>query len=178
MKRTLIALLLCGITHVAAAAEFALGSPDLPPNAPIANRFVYKGFGCQGDNRSPTLKWSGAPAGTKSFVVTVHDPDAPNGDAGWWHWAVYNIPAHVSELAQGATMPKGALQGTNDFETADYGGPCPPQGHGPHRYNFTLYALKVERLALGANATAAAINSAAKTHALAQTTLTARYERK
>ena len=181
MKRPLIVLLLGSIANVAAAADFALSSTDMQPNAAIANRFVYKGLGCSGGNISPALKWSGAPAGAKSFVLTVHDPDAPNGDAGWWHWAVYNIPAHITELAQGASnaiLPKGAQQGVTDFETPGYGGPCPPQGHGAHRYNFTVYALKVERLAIGAHASAVEINRLAKAHALAQATLTARYERK
>lgn len=103
------------------------------------------GFGCTGDNKSPHLKWSGAPAGTKSFAVTCYDPDAPTG-SGFWHWLVVNIPPDVTELKLGAgnpggTLPKGALQTRTDYGFAGYGGPCPPQGDHPHRYLFTVFAV-------------------------------------
>jgi hypothetical protein len=103
------------------------------------------GFGCTGDNKSPHLKWSGAPAGTKSFAVTCYDPDAPTG-SGFWHWLVVNIPPNVTELALGAgsggdALPKGALQTRTDYGFAGYGGPCPPQGDHPHRYLFTVFAV-------------------------------------
>jgi Raf kinase inhibitor-like YbhB/YbcL family protein len=103
------------------------------------------GFGCTGDNQSPHLKWSGAPAGTKSFAVTCYDPDAPTG-SGFWHWLVVNIPPDVTELklgagSKGGALPKGALQTRTDYGFAGYGGPCPPQGDHPHRYLFTVFAV-------------------------------------
>src|SRR5262249_62400849 len=83
-------------------AAFKLSSPDIKPNGPIAMEQVFNGFGCSGGNVSPALRWSGAPAGTKSFALLVHDPDAPTGGAGWWHWLVLNIPAHAVELKKDA----------------------------------------------------------------------------
>jgi len=103
------------------------------------------GFGCTGDNKSPHLKWSPGPAGTKSYAVTCFDPDAPTG-SGFWHWLVVNIPPDVTELALGAgspggTLPKGAMQTRTDYGFAGFGGPCPPQGDHPHRYLFTVFAV-------------------------------------
>ena len=103
------------------------------------------GFGCTGENKSPHLKWSAGPAGTKSYAVTCYDPDAPTG-SGFWHWLVVNIPPDVTELALGAgnaggALPKGALQTRTDYGFAGYGGPCPPQGDHPHRYIFTVFAV-------------------------------------
>lgn len=118
------------------------------------------GFGCAGGNRSPHLQWSNVPDGTKSFAVTCFDPDAPTG-SGFWHWVVVNIPATTTELALDAgnpksgLLPKGALQTRTDFGSAGYGGPCPPEGDHPHRYLFTVHAVKGE---LSANAdTSAAV---------------------
>ena len=109
---------------------------------------------------SPALAWKNPPAGTKGYAVTVYDPDAPTG-SGWWHWVVYNIPATVTSLPVGAgdrggaKLPAGALQGRTDFGTAGWGGPCPPKGDKPHRYVFTVHALKTDKLDVPADATAA-----------------------
>ena len=92
----------------AARPQFKLTSPDIRPNGPIALEQVLDGFGCSGQNISPALKWSGAPADTKSFALLVHDPDAPTGGAGWWHWVVINIPAEATELKKGAGKTDGA----------------------------------------------------------------------
>src|SRR2546428_10504107 len=86
----------------AARPQFKLASPDIRPNGPIAQEQVFNGFGCSGQNISPALKWSGAPADTKSFALLVHDPDAPTGGAGWWHWGGANIPAGATPPAQDA----------------------------------------------------------------------------
>lgn len=117
------------------------------------------GFGCAGGNRSPHLKWSGAPPETKSFAVTCYDPDAPTG-SGFWHWLVVNIPGGVNEIAEGAGSAGGtlaALQTRTDFGVPGYGGPCPPAGDHPHRYIFTVFALKVEKLDLTADTSAAVV---------------------
>src|SRR5213593_5143387 len=103
MKRSVLAALGLSLfgTGAANAQSMGLTSTDLKEGATIANEQVFKGFGCTGSNVSPALSWSGAPAGTKSFAVTMYDPDAPTG-SGWWHWVVFNIPASATSLADGA----------------------------------------------------------------------------
>ena len=97
---------------------------------------------CDGNDVSPQLSWSGAPAGTKSFTLTCIDPDAPSGD--FIHWLVYDIPASITTFSQGGLLPAGIKESKNDFGKKSYGGPCPPSG--THRYVFTVYALKKEKL--------------------------------
>lgn len=138
------------------SAAFTLSSPDLKSGR-FDNSVVLNGFGCKGDNISPALIWQNVPAGTKSLALTVHDPDAPTG-SGFWHWTVYNIPANTAGLVRGAgnanaSLPKPAMGGQNDFHdtgatgiNGNYGGPCPPEGDGDHRYVFTLYALGVDNM--------------------------------
>jgi Raf kinase inhibitor-like YbhB/YbcL family protein len=162
-------------------AKFTVTSTNISPGGKIADAQVYNGFGCKGGNISPELSWSGAPAGTKSFAILMHDPDAPTG-SGWWHWVVYNIPATVSSLPAGAGDPKksllpaGALQGRTDFGDPGYGGPCPPPGK-PHRYYVRVYALKVEKLEVPADATAAFVGFSVRMHALATAELMGTYGR-
>lgn len=183
MKSILFSLIIAGALSVAAAADFNLSSADFNANADLANKFVYQGMGCHGDNVSPALSWSGAPPATKSFALLVHDPDAPTGGAGWWHWIVYNIPATANSITQGAgtadgaALPKGAAQGKTDFGSKGWGGPCPPQGHGKHHYQFTLYALKVDKLAVPEGASAALIGYMANANALAKAQLVGLYGR-
>ena len=183
MKMFLCALVLAGGVGSAAAADFSLTSTDFNANGELSNKFVYQGFGCHGDNVSPSLSWSGAPTGTKSFALLVHDPDAPTGGAGWWHWVVYNIPATANALAQGAgsaegaALPKGAVQGKTDFGSVGWGGPCPPTGHGKHHYQFSLYALKVEKLEVPDGASAALIGYMANANSIAKAQLTGLYGR-
>ncbi|MBV9620266.1 MAG: YbhB/YbcL family Raf kinase inhibitor-like protein [Gammaproteobacteria bacterium] len=154
--------LACGATGAdPAAVGFTLTSPDLKPGGRIAEAQVFNGFGCHGGNVSPALRWSNPPAGTRSFALLMHDPDAPTG-SGWWHWVVYNIPARTDGLPAGAGdaqkphLPAGAVQARTDFGSAGYGGPCPPPGK-PHHYHLRLYALKVDKLEVPADATPALI---------------------
>ena len=164
------------------AAPFVLTSPDIADGATIATRFVFNSFGCTGDNVSPALRWQGAPAGTKSFAVTVYDPDAPTG-SGWWHWVVFNLPADATGLAQGVgdpaagRLPAGAIQSRTDFGVPGWGGPCPPPGDKPHRYIFTLYALKVPKLDLPERATAAVAGFMIHFNVIDKASFTATYGR-
>ena len=143
--------------------------------------FEFNGFGCSGDNQSPALRWSGAPAGTKTFAVTCFDPDAPTG-SGWWHWSVVNIPGGVTELprnagAEGdANLPKGASHVRIDYGVKAWGGPCPPPGDKPHRYVFTVHALK-DRLELPPDATAALAGFMINANTIEKASFTALYGR-
>ena len=117
--------------------------------------------GLDGDNLSPELHWENAPDGTRSFVVTVYDPDAPTG-SGWWHWVVANIPANVTSLPEGAgsgrhPLPEGTVSVYNDSCTTNFAGAAPPPGHGDHRYIFTVHALKVATLDLPEHPTPAQV---------------------
>jgi len=165
-----------------AVADFVLQSPDVLPGKTLSQEQVYSGFGCSGDNISPELKWSGEPEGTKSFAVTVYDPDAPTG-SGWWHWLIYNIPATVHKLDRGAgdpekgKAPAGSVQARTDFGTAGYGGACPPRGSDPHRYQFKVFALDVDKLNLPADASAAFIGFSLNAHTLGTAGIEALYQR-
>jgi Raf kinase inhibitor-like YbhB/YbcL family protein len=158
--------------------SFRITSNDLKEGSRMPEAQVFNGMGYQGGNTSPHLAWEGTPEGTKSFVVTAFDPDAPTG-SGWWHWIVINIPASAKELPQGcgsgkATLPPGALQTRTDFGAPGYGGAAPPPGP-PHRYIFTVHALKVERLDLDAQASAAMIGYMANANGLGKASLTVTY---
>ncbi|MBB4228842.1 YbhB/YbcL family Raf kinase inhibitor-like protein [Rhizobium mongolense] len=175
---TLVALSFIGST--AAQAEMKLTSKDLTPGKPMADAQVFKGFGCDGGNVSPNLSWSGAPAGTKSFAIMAYDPDAPTG-SGWWHWTVFNLPSTASELPTGAgsdgELPEGAVQGRTDFGMSGYGGACPPVGHGPHRYQFTVYALSLDKLPLDEKAPAAMVGFFVRANTLDQASIEVTYQR-
>ncbi len=181
--RTILALAVLALaTPALAAGKFTLQSPDVKPGGQLTDKQVFNGFGCSGQNVSPALSWKGAPAGAKSFVVTVYDPDAPTG-SGWWHWVVYDIPASATELAQGAgsgkaALPEGAKQGRTDFGAPGFGGACPPPGDKPHRYVFTVYALKLDKLDVPADASPAMIGFMTKANSLGSATFTAHYGRK
>lgn len=174
-------VLLLGTAH-AEDATFRLVSPDLVPGQAIGAAQVFNGFGCTGGNVSPALSWRNAPAGTKSFALMVHDPDAPTG-SGWWHWVVWNLPANLQSLPARAgdpaakLLPPGVVQGNTDFGTPGYGGPCPPPGDKPHRYYFRLHALKVDKLDLPANATAAFVGFNVNANSLGVAELMATYGR-
>jgi Raf kinase inhibitor-like YbhB/YbcL family protein len=182
IQRTLIAAGLLAATTLVHAAGFSVASPDFKAGGTLDPRFEFNGFGCNGDNKSPALKWTGAPAGTKSFAVTVYDPDAPTG-SGWWHWMVIDIPATVTELKPdagavgGANLPAGARHVRIDYGVAGFGGTCPPAGDKPHRYVFTVHALKVDKLEIPADATAALAGFMINANSLGKATVTAHYGR-
>lgn len=184
MKKYLIAACLTLTSmHAMSEGRFSVTSPDLTPGKTVPDKFIYKGFQCEGGNVSPALKWSNPPKGTKSFVVNMYDPDAPTG-SGWWHWVVFNIPADVLELKQGAGDPKsglapaGVVQGRTDFGNTGWGGPCPPKGSGKHRYEYNVYALKVDKLDLDENASPALIGFMTRANAIGKATLRIPYGRK
>ena len=162
---------------------FEASSPDISFGKPIDPRFIFSGFGCTGQNLSPEITWRNPPPGTRSFAVLVHDPDAPTGGAGFWHWAVVDIPATCSNLPQGAgsvdgaNLPSGARQLRSDYGSACWGGPCPPEGDKPHRYIFTVYALDVARLELPADATTSLAGFLINSSALASASFTGHYGR-
>lgn len=177
---TLAAALILGAGQSAHAAGFALASPELKPGQTLPPAQVFSGFGCEGGNLSPALAWHDAPAGTKSFAVTVYDPDAPTG-SGWWHWVVYDIPADAAGLPAGAVvkapLPAGAKQARNDYGSRDFGGACPPPGDKPHRYIFTVFALKVDKLEVPEDASPALVGFMLNANRLGKASFTARYGR-
>lgn len=168
--------------NTAMAADFQLSSPTIKPNSTLTADQVFNGFGCTGKNISPELVWSNAPAGTKSFALTVYDPDAPTG-SGWWHWVAYNIPASTTKIAAGAgtvdgkNLPAGTEQGRTDFGSTGFGGACPPVGDKPHRYIFTLHALGTDKLEIPEDATAALVGYMINANRIGQTSFTAYYGR-
>jgi len=158
-------------SSAAVADDFVLSSPAFGAGESIPVEYT-----CEGADRSPPLAWQGAPAATRSFVLIVDDPDAPDPAAPrmtWVHWLLYNLPASTHSLTAGAgDVPAAARAGTNDFKRTAYGGPCPPIGR--HRYLHKLYALDIELPDLGAPDKAALL-AAMQDHVLAQTQLIGTY---
>lgn len=157
---------------------FRLYSDTLEDGGKLPDAQVHDQMGYSGGNRSPALRWEGAPEGTRSFVVTMYDPDAPTG-SGWWHWVVINLPAEVTSLAEGAgsaggSLPEGAINTRTDFGSAGYGGAAPPEGE-THRYIVTVHALKVDRLDLDADSGGAMVGFNVHFNSLASASLTVFY---
>lgn len=181
-SQLLFSALSLGLSLSAHAAGFTVSSRDISNGKPLSHREVFQGFGCEGGNTSPELSWKNAPAGTLSFAVTVYDPDAPTG-SGWWHWTVVNLPATSRQLPSGAGassgehLPAGAVQGRTDYGQPGFGGACPPAGDKPHRYQFTVWALKVGKLPIDEQASGAMVGYMLNANALAKATLTATYGR-
>lgn len=148
--------------------HFSLTSTDLRAHRPIPAEF----WGCDGPGVSPQLSWHGAPAATKSYAITMFDPDAPTG-SGFWHWLAWDLPGNVTSLPTAATLPMGAVNGTNDGGTLGYTGPCPPPGDGTHHYHITVVALDVPTLGLPASIHAAVVGFVTGQHALASAELVA-----
>lgn len=169
------------VSGMAMAESFTLRSKDISHGDFMDAAQEFQGFGCSGDDLSPQLSWSGAPQGTKAYAVFAYDPDAPTG-SGWWHWQLVNIPANVSSLPTGAgsaskdLAPTGAFHTSNDYGVTGFGGACPPEGHGAHRYQFTIYALS-QALELPENASAALTGYMVKANSLGSATIEALYKR-
>jgi Raf kinase inhibitor-like YbhB/YbcL family protein len=178
MKRLLLAV--ASMLLAGSAWAFELSSPDIAEGKTLSAAQVANTFGCTGGNLSPALNWKNAPAGTRSFAVTVYDPDAPTG-SGWWHWVVYDIPASAAGLPASAVvkaaLPAGSKQGRNDAGARNFGGACPPPGDKPHRYVFTVHALKVDKLEVPEDASAALIGFMLHATGLGTATITATYSR-
>ena len=173
-------LLALASTTLLYAQTFTLKSKEIGGQGTMKQ--VFNGFGCTGDNISPQLSWEHAPDATKSFAVTMYDPDAPTG-SGWWHWVIFDIPVSATELKSGAgdpgksLAPAGAIQSITDFGKGGYGGPCPPEGHGFHTYIFTVYALKVDKLGLDANASPAMVGYYLNANMLEKASIVMYYKR-
>lgn len=172
MKKTVLALLTLASFS---SQAFEVSSNDIHEGQLMKSEFTFSGMGCTGENISPQLSWKDAPEGTKSFAITVFDPDAPTG-SGWWHWLALNIPANVSSVDQGSPM-KDVLQTKNDFGTMSYGGACPPAGNGMHRYQYTVWALPQEKIDLPADISPAVVGYTLNSMALDKAVLTATYVR-
>ncbi len=125
---------------------------------------IPRKFTCEGENHSPALRWAGAPSETLSFALVVDDPDAPSGT--WNHWLLWDLPARLSALPEGYRARSPVHSGTNDFGKTGYGGPCPPKGHGSHRYFFHLFALDVAALEVAPGATRQQLEEALQPHVL------------
>ena len=174
MKKILLGLSLAATFLL--ADNFTLKSSDL--KGQLTNKQVFSGFGCSGENVSPQLSWENAPKGTKSFAVTVYDPDAPTG-SGWWHWVVFDISKNKFTLPAGFgnTESKDAIQSITDYGKSGFGGACPPVGDKAHRYIFTVHALDVETLGLDKNANAALVGFYLNSHSLAKASIISYYGR-
>jgi len=161
------------------AGEFTLHSNDLAGQLTKIQEASI--FGCDGKNISPELHWTNAPLGTKSFAVTVYDPDAPTG-SGWWHWVVFNIPVATTSLPSdfGNTAQEqspSAIQSITDYGSAGFGGACPPKGDRAHRYVFTVYALSVDKLPLSASSMPALVGFMLNANAIAKASMVSYYKR-
>lgn len=187
--RLVVIVLIASVGVIAAQVKpaqrshFVLSSPDARLAVHVPEEYTANVFGCTGVNMSPALQWSGAPAGTKSFVVTLFDPDVAETGSGWWHWVVYDLPANVNSLPKGAgaehssVLPSGTQQGRTDLGNDAYHGPCPDKGQPPHHYRFTIYALSVEKLDVPPEASGAMVTSTAKENVLGKAVFIARYGR-
>lgn len=162
--------------------SFTLTSTDIADGEPLKREQVSGMMGAGGQDISPELRWSGFPDATRSFAVTLYDPDAPTG-SGFWHWAVCNIPPTVTELPRGAGSPNGAglpvtaVTVRNDAGERGYLGAAPPEGDGPHRYVFAVHAIDVDSLDIDSSATPAILGFNLTFHTLARAVLVATFER-
>jgi Raf kinase inhibitor-like YbhB/YbcL family protein len=177
------AALSLGARPLVQQSAFRISSPDFAADGVLPSAYgldKMKTTNCGGQNVAPALQWSGSPAGTKSFALIMHDPDAkgaPGGD--WVHWVIYGIPGNVNGLAHDAGHGNGPyVEGKSGFGFGNYGGPCPPVGDAPHHYNFVLYATDLAPSALAPGLDRGAVEAAIKGHTLGTATLIGLYQRK
>lgn len=175
MKQLGLALAMLTFTGSAMATEFKVTSPDFADGTVKQPQFAAA-MGCTGGNLSPAIAWSNAPEGTKSFVVTLYDKDAPTG-SGFWHWVVVDIPATATSLdagagGDGAKLPDGARMTNTDMSVPGFVGACPPPGE-RHEYKITVKALKVAKLELPSNASPALVGFISNMNKLAEATVVA-----
>jgi len=187
VAKFLVAAILMLTAPIARSDAFELKSPDIAEGQKFSEKFTFNGMGCKGQNVSPALNWTVPPQGTQSLALMVHDPDAPTGGAGIWHWVIVNIPPTARSIEQGAgdadgaKLPTGSRQIMNDYAgmtgNPGWGGPCPPPGQKAHNYVFTLYALKVDKLEFKPAATASQYGFFINRNVLGKAQLTVTYGR-
>jgi len=160
--------------------SFTLSSSDITDGQPLPAKFAADGAAEGAEDVSPQLSWSGAPEGTKSYVVTCYDPDAPT-PSGFWHWVLVDVPADVTSLDTGAgagtSLPGQAFHVRSDWGSKSYGGSFPPEGDRAHRYYFVVHAVDVETLGVDDEATAAVVSVNLAFHTLARAQLVATFQR-
>ena len=166
------------LASLAFGGNFTLESDTLQGQLTKAEEFT--GFGCSGKNISPELHWENPPKGTKSFAITVYDPDAPTG-SGWWHWLVVNIPVKATGIVANASaehkLPKGAIETMTDYGFSGFGGACPPKGDKAHAYIFTVYALDVDKLDVKDKTDSAQVGYNINGHTIQKATIVSYYQR-
>ena len=166
------------VSNVLFADGFSLKSKDLLGQ--LSQNQVFNSFGCSGKNMSPQLTWENAPKETKSFAITIYDPDAPTG-SGWWHWVVFNIPKNTKQIFTDASalgaLPKGSIQSKTNFGKSEFDGACPPKGSSAHGYVTTVYALDVEKLNLDKDANPALVGFMINSHVIAKSSIVTYYKR-
>lgn len=172
MKSKFLLALLAMLPMLSSA--MTLTSQDMQEGTRMKHEFSFNGFGCTGKNISPQLSWKNIPKGTKSFAITAYDPDAPT-ESGFWHWVALDIPASVTSLAQGSSGKLQGIEKTNDYGIKGFGGPCPPKGHGMHRYQFTVWALPTATLGVPKEASNAVIGFMLNAKSLDKARLTSTY---
>ncbi|MSP33864.1 MAG: YbhB/YbcL family Raf kinase inhibitor-like protein [Rickettsiales bacterium] len=176
LSKTILVAAICLPISASATNSFMVYSPDFKDGDNLVKSNEFNGFGCTGKNIAPEIRWKHAPTETKSFALTVYDPDAPTG-SGWWHFVAYNIPAK-DKFLDAEKISAGTLLVTGDVGSKAFMGPCPPVGHGKHHYIFTVYALDVGKLDLPETASPALAGYMMNQHKIASAAITGIYERK